>query len=96
MLTRVFLHDPVLSRSRRKPCFEVEHFPTKAVTDVKGGGGWGMMPFISRVHGEQSRSCDTPTAASNVADQLSTSDLILSVQARRFSLSIFFSAIGLV
>lgn len=31
-----------------------------------------------------------PTTASNVADQLSTSDFIRSVQARRTSLSIFF------
>lgn len=72
MLTGAFLRDPVLSRSRRKPSFEVEHFPTKAVTDV---GGWVGVP---------------PTTASNVGDQLSTSDFIRSVQARRFSLSIFF------
>lgn len=48
----------VLSRAPTKQRFEVEHFPTKAVTDVKGGG---VGAFISRVHGERSHSWNTPT-----------------------------------
>lgn len=43
-------------------------FPTNAIPDEGG------VPFISRVHGERLRSCKTPTAAPNVADQLSASD----------------------